>query len=101
MSSMPSLNPFASDHVPFINANIPALLTIEGADSAHENVHSANDTLDHINYGLALDIVRMNVAATSLKLGIMRLASGTDSASINQLLLDDSPGMVPQSMLLI
>ena len=27
-----SLNPFASDHVPFINASLPALLTIEGAD---------------------------------------------------------------------
>ena len=40
-----SLNPFASDHVPFINAGLPALLTIEGADSANHNIHSANDTL--------------------------------------------------------
>ena len=33
-----SLNPFASDHVLFINAALPALLTIEGADSAHRLV---------------------------------------------------------------
>ena len=27
-----SFNPFASDHVPFIEAGLPAVLTIEGAD---------------------------------------------------------------------
>ena len=27
-----SLSPFASDHVPFIDAGLPAVLTIEGAD---------------------------------------------------------------------
>ena len=27
-----SLHPFDSDHVPFIQANIPAVLTIEGKD---------------------------------------------------------------------
>ena len=36
-----SLNPFASDHVPFINANIPAVLTIESADNTNGNIHSA------------------------------------------------------------
>jgi Zn-dependent M28 family amino/carboxypeptidase len=57
-----SLNPFASDHVPFINAGIPAVLTIEGADSANGNVHSAKDTLDKIDSELALEILRMIVA---------------------------------------
>ena len=57
-----SLNPFASDHVPFINAGIPAVLTIEGADSANVNIHSAKDTLDKIDSDLALDILRMNLA---------------------------------------
>jgi hypothetical protein len=65
-----SLNPFASDHVPFINALIPAVLTIEGSDSANANIHTANDTLAHINYGLALDIVRMNLATTATLLGM-------------------------------
>ncbi len=58
-----SFNPFASDHVPFINAGMPALLTIEGADSANGNIHSANDTLSTINWPLAAEILRMNAAA--------------------------------------
>ena len=41
-----SLNPFASDHVPFINAGVPAVLTIEGADSTNDTVHSANGKLE-------------------------------------------------------
>ena len=58
-----SLNPFASDHVPFINAGIPAVLTIEGADSANGHIHSAQDTLNFIDWSLAAEILRMNVAA--------------------------------------
>jgi Zn-dependent M28 family amino/carboxypeptidase len=64
-----SLHPFASDHVPFINAAIPSVLTIEGADSTNSNVHSIRDTLDHINYDLALEILRMNVAFVANELG--------------------------------
>jgi hypothetical protein len=58
-----SLNPFASDHVPFITAGMPAVLTIEGADSANGNIHSANDTLNFIDWSLAAEILRMNIAA--------------------------------------
>ena len=57
-----SLNPFNSDHVPFIEAGIPAVLTIEGTDSANGRVHTAGDTIQHLNYDLMLDILRMNVA---------------------------------------
>jgi Peptidase family M28 len=64
-----SLNPFNSDHVPFIDVHIPAVLTIEGADRSNTNVHTANDTLDHINYDQALEIIRMNLAAAALLLG--------------------------------
>ena len=64
-----SLNPFNSDHVPFIEARIPAVLTIEGTDSANEHVHTDRDTLDHVDRELATEIVRMNVAATATALG--------------------------------
>jgi Peptidase family M28 len=64
-----SLNPFASDHVPFIKAGIPAVLTIEGADSTNSNVHSMQDTLEHINYDLALEVLRMNVAFLAGEIG--------------------------------
>ena len=57
-----SLHPFASDHVPFIRAGLPALLTIEGSDTANTNVHTANDTLDKVHQALAVEIVRMNIA---------------------------------------
>ncbi len=57
-----SLNPFASDHVPFIDAGVPAVLTIEGSDNANEAIHSERDTIDRIDYDFALEILRMNVA---------------------------------------
>jgi ABC-type taurine transport system substrate-binding protein len=72
-----SLHPFASDHVPFINALMPAVLTIEGSDSANGNIHSANDTLAHIDYGLALGILRMNVATAATLLGIAATPRGS------------------------
>ncbi len=65
-----SLNPFASDHVPFINAGIPAVLTIEGTDSANSNIHTANDIVAHINYELMQEILRMNVAFIANAVGL-------------------------------
>jgi Zn-dependent M28 family amino/carboxypeptidase len=58
-----------SDHVPFIQAGVPAVLTIEGADSTNHNVHSVADTIDHVNYDFALEILRMNVAFVANELG--------------------------------
>jgi hypothetical protein len=66
-----SLNPFASDHVPFINAGIPAVLTIESADNTNSRVHSSKDTIDHIKSDLALEILRMNVAFVARELDQM------------------------------
>jgi hypothetical protein len=57
-----SLDPFGSDHIPFIDNGLAAVLTIEGTDQANEHEHTANDTLDHINYDLMLEILRMNTA---------------------------------------
>ncbi len=76
-----SLNPFASDHVPFINASLPALLTIEGADTANHNIHTANDTLAHIHYGLASEILKMNVAVIAQRLAIREATSPRQSSS--------------------
>ena len=67
-----SLNPFASDHVPFINADIPAVLTIEGADNTNGNIHSAKDTLEKLDYGFGLEILRMNIAFIADELGIQQ-----------------------------
>lgn len=64
-----SLNPFASDHVPFINAGLAAVLTIEGADSANGRIHTANDKLAFLDWPLAAEILRMNAAALAGWLG--------------------------------
>lgn len=58
-----SLHPFASDHVPFIDAGIPGVLTIEGADSANGHIHSDQDVMAHIDLALMEEILRMNLAA--------------------------------------
>jgi hypothetical protein len=57
-----SVNAANSDHVSFLDKGIPAVLTIEGADSTNDDIHSARDTLDRINFDLALEILRMNTA---------------------------------------
>jgi Zn-dependent M28 family amino/carboxypeptidase len=64
-----SLHPFNSDHVPFIDAGVPAVLTIEGSDNTNGNIHSASDRLEHIDYDFALDILRMNVAFVAGEVG--------------------------------
>ena len=57
-----SLHPFNSDHVPFIDAGMPAVLTIEADDSANTRPHTANDTVDMVDPDLAVEILRMNLA---------------------------------------
>ena len=57
-----SLMPADSDHVSFLEKGIAAVLTIEGADRSNQVIHTANDTLDLINFDLALEILRMNTA---------------------------------------
>jgi Zn-dependent M28 family amino/carboxypeptidase len=70
LSVATSLSPFNSDHVPFIDAGVPAVLTIEGADGSNENVHTSADTLDTVDVGLAMQILRMNVAYLAETLGL-------------------------------
>jgi peptidase M28-like protein len=64
-----SFNPFNSDHVPFLEQGIPAVLTIEGADGANDRVHTERDTFDSLDIDLALEILRMNVMFVARALG--------------------------------
>jgi Zn-dependent M28 family amino/carboxypeptidase len=65
-----SLHAANSDHVPFIEGGIPAVLTIESADSTNDRVHSARDTLAQVDIQLVTEIVRMNVAFVAEAIGI-------------------------------
>ncbi|MBK3798122.1 M20/M25/M40 family metallo-hydrolase [Azospirillum brasilense] len=64
-----SLHPANSDHVSFIEKGMPAVLTIEGADSVNDEIHTARDILDHINFDFALEILRMNTAFIAESIG--------------------------------
>ncbi len=77
-----SLYPFASDHVPFIDAGIPAVLTIEGADSTNHDVHTASDTPDKLNIVLAQQIVKTNLAVLAQGLGLRASAPRTTSGPV-------------------
>ena len=57
-----SLHYFNSDHVPFIDAGIPGVLLIEGNDSANTRVHTARDTMAHVDFDLMSNILRMHLA---------------------------------------
>ncbi|WP_299846922.1 M28 family metallopeptidase [uncultured Roseovarius sp.] len=67
-----SLNPFASDHVPFIDEGIPAVLTIEGADGANSAIHTGDDTLDKIDADFAISILRMNAGFIAAEAGVIK-----------------------------
>ncbi len=56
------LSPANSDHVPFIDVGVPAVLTIEGADGTNRRVHTERDTVAELDLDLAMEILRMNVA---------------------------------------
>jgi Zn-dependent M28 family amino/carboxypeptidase len=63
-----SLQAFGSDHVPFLDAGLPALLTIEGADQLNNDEHSPRDTPAILDLTLAVAILRMNAAAVAAAL---------------------------------
>ena len=65
-----SLEPFASDHVSFIDAGLPAVLTIEGEDQLNIDEHTPRDTLAGLDISVAISILRMNTAAVAAMLGV-------------------------------
>lgn len=64
-----SLAPFASDHVSFIDAGLPAVLTIEGEDQLNTDEHTPRDILGGLDLSVAISILRMNTAAAAAMLG--------------------------------
>ncbi len=57
-----SFDPYASDHVPFINKGLPCVLTIEGNDTAYAHEHTDRDTIDKLDFELHREITKMNLA---------------------------------------
>lgn len=57
-----SLHPYAGDHLPFLDAGIPAVLTTEGSATANGAIQSERGSLDRVNSAFALQILTMNAA---------------------------------------
>jgi len=50
--------PFGSDHVPFLNADIPCFLAIERDGVEYDHYHRTTDTIDHLSVDQSVDILR-------------------------------------------
>lgn len=62
-----TLGAWGSDHVPFLDAGVPAILTIEDWDTKTPCYHKACDTSDTLNYGYAAEVAKLNLAAVLSK----------------------------------
>jgi len=64
-----TLNAWGSDHVPYLDAGIPALLTIENDWSQYPDYHSTTDVPANLTIAMAEEILKMNVAALAALTG--------------------------------
>ena len=58
-----SLTPFGSDHVPFIQAGIPAVLVIQNDWDSYPGYHRSTDTIENVRVDMGEQVLRMNAAA--------------------------------------
>lgn len=58
-----SFNPFGSDHMPFIDQNIPAILTIDNDWNDYPAYHRTTDTIDKVSREMGASILKMNAGA--------------------------------------
>lgn len=64
-----SFSPFGSDHVPYLNKGMQALLTIDSDYSRYPHYHRSTDTIDKLVKKQMMEIIKMNVALLATKLG--------------------------------
>ena len=58
-----TFNPYGSDHMPFIEAGIPAILTIDNDWGDYPSYHRSSDTIDKVSRDMGAAILRMNAGA--------------------------------------
>lgn len=63
--------PFGSDHMSWLDQDMPAVLTINGDDEAYPDYHKSTDRIDNVNKDLMGKVARMNLGA------LVRLAGYT------------------------
>jgi hypothetical protein len=57
-----STNPCCSDHMPYLNRNVPAVLTIENDWNIYPHYHRTTDTADRLSLAMGGGILEMNAA---------------------------------------
>jgi hypothetical protein len=62
LTSFTSFNPWGSDHMPFIEKHIPAMLTIDNDWGDYPPYHRTNDTIDQVSREMGVAILKMNAA---------------------------------------
>jgi hypothetical protein len=77
-----SLNPFGSDHVPYINRGMPSLLTIENDWNSYPHYHRTTDTANHITVDMGRQTLRMNVGALANMINGEIASRGSDTVGI-------------------
>ena len=53
---------WGSDHVPFLQKQVPCVLTIEDEFEANHNYHKTTDTTKSVNKDLCHEILKLNAA---------------------------------------
>ena len=67
LSVYTSFNPFGSDHMPYIENNMPGILSIDDDWDQYDDYHRSTDLPENLNNDQALYIIKTNLAAlTSL-----------------------------------
>jgi hypothetical protein len=64
-----SLHPFGSDHVPFLQEGMPAVLTIQNDWAEYPDYHRSTDTIGNVRLAMGQPILRMNAAALATLAG--------------------------------
>ena len=70
LSIATSLFAFGSDHVPFIDAGMPALLTIENDWDSYPHYHRSTDVAANVSLDMGYQTLRMNVATLADLMGV-------------------------------
>lgn len=83
-----SFNPFGSDHIPFLQAGIPALLAIEEDWAAYGDYHRSTDTYQQLDPTLGHAITRA-LAGTIVDQAGLSTSVGIDEPDVPAVLAND------------
>jgi hypothetical protein len=77
-----STNPCCSDHMPYINRNMPGVLSIENDYSSYPGYHRSSDLASGLTIQMAVEIMKMNVGAIAGMVGTAPAGLGDETIGI-------------------